>query len=92
MAEIHLIGRAASPGLAIGPVTMLTAAVPRPVAYAAVFLAVAAVSVSYVRGYFADYRKLLEEIERDGFHVLDQRIALPPLRKAWIAWKTSWSY
>ena len=29
MAEIHLIGRAASPGLAIGPVTMLTAAVPR---------------------------------------------------------------
>ncbi|MCK1742464.1 phosphoenolpyruvate--protein phosphotransferase [Bradyrhizobium sp. 139] len=29
MAEIHLIGRAASPGLAIGPVTMLTAAVAR---------------------------------------------------------------
>ena len=23
---------------------------------------------------------------------VDQRIALPPLRKAWIAWKTSWSY
>ena len=40
----------------------------------------------------AIYRKLLDEIERDGFHVLDQRIALPPLRKAWIAWKTSWSY
>ena len=29
MAQIHLIGRAASPGLAIGPVTMLTAAVAR---------------------------------------------------------------
>ena len=40
----------------------------------------------------AIYRKLLDEIERDGFHVLDQRIALTPLRKAWIAWTTSWSY
>lgn len=29
MAETYLIGRAASPGLAIGPVTMLTAAVTR---------------------------------------------------------------
>ena len=29
MAEIHLIGRAASPGLAIGPVTMLTASMAR---------------------------------------------------------------
>jgi phosphotransferase system enzyme I (PtsI) len=29
VAEIHFIGRAASPGLAIGPVTMLTAAVAR---------------------------------------------------------------
>ena len=29
MAEIHLTGRAASPGLAIGPVTVLTAAVAR---------------------------------------------------------------
>src|SRR5450755_4636953 len=29
VAEIHLTGRAASPGLAIGPVTVLTAAVAR---------------------------------------------------------------
>jgi len=29
VAEIHLTGRAASPGLAIGPVTMLTAAAAR---------------------------------------------------------------
>ena len=32
---------------------------------------------------------LLDEIERDGYAVLDQRIALTPLRKLWIAWRTS---
>ena len=36
----------------------------------------------------AIYRALLEEIRRDNFAVLDQRIALTPLRKLWIAWKT----
>ena len=40
----------------------------------------------------AIYQALLRRIERDGFHVLDRRIALTPLAKAWIAWKTSWSY
>jgi phytoene synthase len=35
------------------------------------------------------YRALLDEIERDGYRVLDRRIALTPLRKLWIAWKTS---
>jgi len=40
----------------------------------------------------AVYRALLKEIERDGFHVLDRRISLTPVRKAWLAWKTSWSY
>ncbi|WP_341312233.1 squalene/phytoene synthase family protein [Paraburkholderia sp. IMGN_8] len=30
---------------------------------------------------------LLDEIERDGFHVLHQRIALTPIRKLWIAWR-----
>jgi 15-cis-phytoene synthase len=34
------------------------------------------------------YRALLDEIERDGFHVLNQRISLTPLRKLWLAWKT----
>jgi phytoene synthase len=38
------------------------------------------------------YRALLNEIERDGYRVLDRRIALTPLFKAWVAWKTSWSY
>ena len=36
----------------------------------------------------AIYRTLLDEIERDGWHVLTQRISLTPLRKFWIAWKT----
>lgn len=40
----------------------------------------------------AIYRALLDEIERDGFPVLDRRFSLTPLRKAWIAWKTSWNY
>ena len=36
----------------------------------------------------AIYRTLLAEIRADGFRVLDQRIALTPVRKLWIAWKT----
>ena len=36
----------------------------------------------------AIYRALLVEIEHDGFHVLNQRISLTPLRKLWLAWKT----
>jgi phytoene synthase len=30
---------------------------------------------------------LLDEIERDGYQVLHQRIALTPIRKLWIAWR-----
>jgi len=37
----------------------------------------------------AIYRTLLDEIEADGFRVLERRIALTPLRKLWIAWKTA---
>ncbi len=36
----------------------------------------------------AIYRTLLDEIERDGYHVLNQRISLTPIRKLWIACKT----
>ncbi len=36
----------------------------------------------------AIYRALLEEIERDDFRVLTQRISLTPLRKFWLAWTT----
>jgi len=34
------------------------------------------------------YRALLHEIERDSFHVLNQRVSLTPIRKFWLAWKT----
>jgi phytoene synthase len=36
----------------------------------------------------AIYRTLLQEVERDGFRVLQHRISLTPLRKLWLAWKT----
>jgi phytoene synthase len=36
----------------------------------------------------AIYRTLLGEIRRDGHRVLEHRVALTPLRKLWIAWKT----
>ncbi len=37
----------------------------------------------------AIYRALLDEIERDGYRVLEHRIKLTPLRKLWIAWTTA---
>jgi phytoene synthase len=36
----------------------------------------------------AIYRTLLNEIRRDGCRVLAHRVALTPLRKLWIAWRT----
>mgnify|MGYP001627352294 CR=1 FL=1 len=33
------------------------------------------------------YRTLLDEIQADGFQVLNQRTSLTPLRKFWLAWK-----
>jgi 15-cis-phytoene synthase len=36
----------------------------------------------------AIYRTVLNEVTRDGFHVLDRRLSLPPARKLWIAVKT----
>jgi phytoene synthase len=36
----------------------------------------------------AIYSALLTEIEREDFQVLHQRIALTPLRKLWLAWRT----
>lgn len=40
----------------------------------------------------AVYRTLLDEITKDGFLVLKQKTALPPLRKLWIALKTWFKY
>jgi 15-cis-phytoene synthase len=36
----------------------------------------------------AIYRTLLDEIRRDGAQVLAHRVALTPIRKLWIAWRT----
>jgi phytoene synthase len=33
-------------------------------------------------------RAQLEEVGRDGYRVLERRVALTPLRKLWIAWRT----
>jgi hypothetical protein len=38
----------------------------------------------------AIYRATLDEIVRDDYRVLHQRISLPPLRKLWLAGKTWW--
>ncbi len=34
------------------------------------------------------YRTVLDELERDGYQVFRHRIALTPVRKLWIAWRT----
>ena len=36
----------------------------------------------------AIYRTLLTEVQADGYHVLERRISLTPIRKLWLAWKT----
>ncbi|MCU0896041.1 MAG: presqualene diphosphate synthase HpnD [Burkholderiales bacterium] len=36
----------------------------------------------------AIYRTLLDEIRRDGYPVLTERVSLTPVRKLWLAWKT----
>jgi phytoene synthase len=38
----------------------------------------------------AIYQATLDETERDGFRVLERRVALTPLRKLWIAARTGW--
>jgi len=38
----------------------------------------------------AIYSTLLDEIARDPLSVLSGRVALTPLRKLWLAWKTAW--
>ncbi len=37
----------------------------------------------------AIYQTLLAEIKHDGFHVMEHRISLTPIRKLWIAWRTA---
>ncbi|MBL1321293.1 MAG: presqualene diphosphate synthase HpnD [Methylophaga sp.] len=37
----------------------------------------------------AIYEATLDEIEKDGFKVMQHRVSLTPLRKLWIAWRTA---
>lgn len=37
----------------------------------------------------AIYQATLDEIEQDGFQVMQHRVSLTPLRKLWIAWRTA---
>ena len=37
----------------------------------------------------AIYEATLNEIEKDGFQVMKHRVSLTPIRKLWIAWRTS---
>lgn len=37
----------------------------------------------------AIYEATLDEIEKDGFEVMQRRVSLTPLRKLWIAWRTA---
>lgn len=37
----------------------------------------------------AIYQALLDELEKDDFNVLHQRVSLTPLRKLWLAWRAS---
>lgn len=37
----------------------------------------------------AIYEKTLDELEREGFQVMQHRLSLTPLRKLWLAWKTA---
>lgn len=37
----------------------------------------------------AIYQATLDEIEQDGFQVLQHRVSLTPVRKLWIAWRTA---
>jgi phytoene synthase len=34
------------------------------------------------------YRTILDEIEKDGYRVLEHRTSLTPIRKLWLAWRT----
>jgi len=36
----------------------------------------------------AIYRTILDEIEKDGYRVLEHRTSLTPIRKLWLAWRT----
>jgi phosphotransferase system enzyme I (PtsI) len=75
VAEIHLTGRAASPGLAIGPVTMLTAAVARRAASGDPTQETAALKAA-IEGATAEIVKLIGTLEGEVADILEFQVAM----------------
>src|SRR2546430_3967789 len=75
MAEIHLIGRAASPGLAIGPVTMLTAAVARRTASDDPAQEAAALRAA-IEGARAELAEQIKTIQGEVADILEFQVAM----------------
>ena len=75
MAEIHLTGRAASPGLAIGPVTVLTAAVARRTASGDPAQEAAALKAA-IEGATAELVKLIGSLEGEAADILEFQAAM----------------
>src|SRR5258708_27207296 len=75
VAEIHLIGRAASPGLAIGPVTMLTAAVAKRTASDDPAEEAAALRAA-IEGARAEIAQQIKTIQGEAADILEFQVAM----------------
>src|SRR6202041_3942609 len=75
VAEIHLTGRAASPGLAIGPVTVLTSAVARRTATGDPAREAAALKAA-IEGAAADITQLIATVKDEAADILEFQAAM----------------
>ena len=75
MTEIHLTGRAASPGLAIGPVAVLTAAVARRTASGDPAREAAALKAA-IEGATADISELIATVQGEAAGILEFQVAM----------------
>jgi phosphoenolpyruvate-protein phosphotransferase (PTS system enzyme I) len=75
VAEIHLIGRAASPGLAIGPVTVLTAAIARRTASGDPAQETAALQAA-IEAAAAELAGLMETLQGEVVDILEFQVAM----------------
>jgi len=73
--EIHLTGRAASPGLAIGPVTVLTVAVERRTAIGDPAQETAALQAA-IKGATAELADLVEAVQGEAADILEFQVAM----------------
>src|SRR3984957_424697 len=73
--EIHLTGRAASPGLAIGPVTVLTAAVTRRTATGDPAQETAALKAA-IEGATAELSELITTVQGEVADILAFQVAI----------------